>query len=266
LLDSTFKSTQSVQGGRSHKPQNTPTLNSSELLAFKAPVRGKRVMLEKLVPEHAEYLHTIYQNDAFWASYRLNENRSRNVEEIKQRLLEESRYSPAQMRKCEWVVFRLQNGDKTPIGLAGLLDLVDSQKRAEFLIGIVNTENRLHGIGLEATLCVFDFAFNIQRLNKLVSLIYSNNESAQANTIALGFSKEGELRKHFRNSSTGEYSNIIQNGLLLDEFRRSVRLSSLSQRLLGRDVTLAPVLGDAVASTMPEESQFELHAKFEIRY
>lgn len=259
-LDSTFTRTRDAQGSSPRKLQKTSDANSAQLLAARTPIQGKRVVLEKLAPEHAEYLHEIYKNDDFWKSYRINENRSRTLEEIRQRLLEESRYSPAQIRKCEWVVFRVQNANKTPIGLAGILDLIESQNRAEFLIGIVNPKDRLHGIGLEASLCVFDFAFNRQNLHKLVSLIYTDNKSSQLNTISLGFSREGELRKHFRKNSTGVYLNVIQNGLLLEEFRESARLSRFSRRLLGRDIT---ALGSKSPAT--EGAQFELHAKFEVR-
>jgi ribosomal-protein-alanine N-acetyltransferase len=266
LLDSTFKLTRSGLEASSLKTRKTPNSDGLQVEAARRPIQGKRVLLEKFSAEHAEYLHSIYKNDDFWTSYRVNENRTRSIEKVRKSLADESGFSPAQIKKCEWVIFRVNNGNKTPIGLAGLLDLVQGQRRAEFLIGIVNPDDRLHGLGLEASLCVFDFAFNWQKLNKLVSLIYSGNVSSQENTIALGFSKEGELRKHFRKNDSSEYLNINQNGMLQEEVRKNDRLARLSERLLGRDITNATTTENHISNTESDKKSFGLQAKFEIKY
>lgn len=110
------------------------------------------------------------------------------------------------------------------------------------------------GIGVEASLLVFDFAFNQQRLNKLLTYVYGSNLQAQASTLALGFRQEGHLKNHFYLGEKAGFCDVFQNGMLQNEFRENARLKRLSLKLLGRDVTK---LAKAAA-----RNEFNLEASF----
>lgn len=216
---------------------NTSSDSSATLPVCNRPLRGRRLVLERLGKMHAEYLQSTYDDNEFWSKYRFNQNRKLQLSTVRDLLAKEEYCEPAKLGKIEWVISRVRGNAMQPIGFAGLTAYDAAQKRAEFLVGVVKPEDRASGIGLEASMLVFEFAFNIARLNKLVSLIYYDNSDAQENTLALGFSKEGVLREHFRTGADAEFIDIIQNGLLAREFRMNQRLARLSRRLLGRDIT-----------------------------
>ena len=193
--------------------------------------------LERLGPEHVDLLLDSYHNTGFWDVYRRHENRAIQRDELEQRLAFEYGQHPARVGKIEWVIIKNEKGRGVPIGFAGLTAWESSQFRAEFLIGIIDPAEVKTGVGLEASLLVFDFAFNMQRLNKLVSYVYGNNQRAQASTLALGFRQEGHLKQHFYLGPKAGYCDVFQNGMLVSEFRENKRLARLSQKLLGKDIT-----------------------------
>ena len=242
---------------------SSPTVSSNT--SYRA-LCGNRLTLERMGPQHAAYLFDTYRDNAFWAKYRMNQNRNGNLKEIESRLEQESKFSPAQLHKIEWVIFKNSVDGKVPIGLAGLTSFSAEQKRAEFLVGIVDPQERLTGIGLEASLLVFDYAYNVEMLHKLVSLIYGDNTESQSNTIALGFKSEGILRGHIRKAKSDQFVDVYQNGFLVDEFRASTKLSRLSIRLLGRDITFALQPANTIKKTKLSSQDFDLNVKFEVKY
>lgn len=237
-----------------------------QLFAFNAPVPGRRLQLLRLGPEHAEYLQQSFADEAFWSVYRSNQNRRRTTAELRQLLDFESQQSPQALGKIEWVIRpvssdpQLGNG---AIGFAGLTAFDPRQNCAEFLLGIVRPQDRKPGVGLEASLLLFDYAFNRMCLNKLVSYVYADNETAQGNTLALGFKLEDSLQKHFRKQGESAFSDVYLNRMLESEFRGNPRLANLSKRLLHRDITLKTAASGkgGQESTRPGE----LRASFELR-
>ena len=207
-------------------------------LAGTEPLHGRRVKLLPVAPEHAPFLHQCYQDNEFMDLYRLAQSRKETVEQITARLREEQKQMPNQKRRFEWVIFRCNAEDEVGefIGLASVADFQYSFRRGEFLIGILNSQARKMGIGLEASLLVLEFAFNELKLHKFVSFVYRHNQSSQHNTLQLGFRKEGLLRDHLSYQHTG-FIDLYQNALLENEFRTNKRLARLSKRLLGWDVT-----------------------------
>ncbi len=234
--------------------------------AYHKPLQGRRLTLERIEQKHAAYLFDIYKDDEFWVHYRMNQNRSVDLKGIETRLAEEEQYTPAQLGKIEWVIFKKSGDDKIPIGLAGLTNFSAAQRHAEFLVGVVNPAERLSGIGLEASLLVFEYAFNVEKLHKLVSLIYSNNTEAQGNTMSLEFKQEGVLREHFRAGQGQKFIDVYQNGFLVSEFRASKRLSRLSNRIFGRDITVAPVPVKSGNENKSSSQEYDLQVKFDVKY
>jgi RimJ/RimL family protein N-acetyltransferase len=237
-----------------------------QLFEFNEPVTGRNLQLRRLGPEHADYMQQSFADAQFWAAYRSNQNRHLTTVELRQRLDLESQNSPQTLGKIEWVIQRISRspgGENNNIGLAGLTAFDPRQNCAEFLLGIVRSQDRKPGAGLEASLLLFDYAFNRMHLSRLVSHVYADNGEAQRNTLALGFRQEVLLRDHFRKLGESELSDVYRNGMLLSEFRDNKRLATLSQRLLDRDITRK---ADSTRKEDQDSGRLgELQASFEIR-
>ena len=204
------------------------------------PLVGSRLVLERSAPEHAAFLRECYQDAAFMDLYRLAQRRTESEAEIAARLEKEAASMPQQRRFLEWVINRRrEDGSLEPIGIGSLADFQHKHKRAEFLIGMLDRGDRRTGAALEATLLILDFAFNLARLNKVMSLVYSFNEDSQANTLQLGFVQEGLLREHIQDPRYG-FIDLYQNGMIEKDFRENTRLARLSKRMLRRDITERP--------------------------
>ncbi len=231
-------------------------------LALLKPLQGRRVSLVRRAPQYAEFIINCVQNAQFINLYRLSENRQQTAEQLRQRLAEEESLLPQQLHRVEWVILRHEQNAQghlnvRPIGLAAIADYQSNHGRGEFLIGIPEPAEQRMGVGLEASLLVLDYAFNALKLNKLISFVYSHNQNSQANTLQLGFTQEGFLREHIHNAHYG-YVSLYQNGLLITEFRSNQRLSRLSSRLLGYDVTQAPPSFTPASSEQIQQFKAEL--------
>jgi RimJ/RimL family protein N-acetyltransferase len=203
-------------------------------------IPGQRIELVRSAPVHAEQIHTLLQDKAFWRLFRSNQKLDESISSIRQRLEREVKIPLASTSQMEWLIFdRSSKQRDAPIGLATLADFHPTHKKAEFLLGIPDPSDRAAGKSLEAALLLLDFSFNQLRLNKLVSLVYCYNIEAQKNTERLGFQREGLLRAHFWNNHLNSVVDVYQNGLLEQDFRSQKRLSKLSKRLLKRDITRA---------------------------
>ncbi len=199
---------------------------------------GQRVVLEKVEVKHANFLKACYSNDKFMNCYRLAQDRDCSLDQIKDRLRLEESASPQKIKRIEWVIRKLDhNRPSTIIGIAALADYQFTHKRAEFLIGIPSENNRLTGLGLEASLLVLEFAFLRAKLHKLTSFVYSFNTIAQKNTLHLGFHQEGVLKQHYYNHWDEKFIDLYQNALLQSDFFCSKYLQCLSKRILNRDIT-----------------------------
>jgi RimJ/RimL family protein N-acetyltransferase len=204
-------------------------------------LHGKRLVLEMLNASHAEFLAQTYKLDGFMDCYRLAQDRELSLEQIQQRLEREKGYSPQQLRRIEWVIKLLPRHageQEQAIGLASLADYQSAHNRAELLIGINRSEDRISGLAMEATLLVLEFAFQQVKLHKMISFVYAFNKVAQKNTLHLGFVQEALLREHYFNYRTGQFIDLYQNCLLQKNFFANKKLSRWSKRLLGRDITI----------------------------
>jgi RimJ/RimL family protein N-acetyltransferase len=204
---------------------------------LRKPIEGSKVLLICPEEKDSRFLFRCYQDYNFMRLYRSWHTQKHFSEErIKEQLIEEQKLSPLQIKKIEWIVWRKYINTKVPVGLAGLVDYHAVNKQTEFTIGLLD-EYRKSGMGFEASLLIFDFAFNTLDLNKLASIVYWYNKEAQKSTLKLGFTQEGVLRKHHWDEHDRQLIDVYYNGLLQEEFRSSKRLSRASKRLLDRDVT-----------------------------
>jgi ribosomal-protein-alanine N-acetyltransferase len=204
---------------------------------LRKPIEGSKVLLVCPEEKDSHFLFRCYQDYNFMHLYRSwHIQKHFSEKHIKEQLIEEQKLSPLQSRKIEWIVWRKDINTKIPVGLAGLVDYNAVNKQMEFSIGLLD-EHRKSGIGFEASIFIFDFAFNILDLNKLATMVYGHNKEAQKSTLKLGFTQEGVLRQYHWDEHNKQLIDVYYNGLLQEEFRSNKRLSRASKRLLSRDVT-----------------------------
>ena len=207
-------------------------------LVWLTPLEGNKLYLRRYSKEDAAYLRQCYQNTQFMVQYNHYIPRHQRVEELALKLDETYRMHPCQLKSIDWVI--MKKGANQPIGIANLVGIEFTHHRAEFLIGLPNTNDHATGLGLEATLLVLDFAFNKVNLNKLTSIVYEDNTSSQKNALALGFIQESMLRDHIFDPTSGKFISLFGNGMTANDFRNNPRIAKLSNRLLGRNITLKP--------------------------
>ncbi len=198
------------------------------------PIDGKHLYLRRYQPEDAAYLHQCYQNDAFMMQYNQYTPRHQHLDALADQLQLNRTLHPCQSKAVDWIILKKQPHER--VGIANLVEIQFSHRRAEFLVGLPNPQNHTHGIGLEATLLVFDFAFNRIALNKLTAHIYESNAFSRQNALAIGFVHESNLREHILDPDTGYFANVHSYGMTLHDFHSNLRISKLSQRILGRKI------------------------------
>lgn len=227
-------------------------------------LQGNKVVLERSAPKHVAFLQQCYQDSEFMDLYRRVQSRTETEQQIIKRLEKENALPLKSLKKLEWVIFRQEQQDgqliKEPIGLISLADYQPKHQHAEFLIGILPKQYRRTGLALEASLVVFDFAFNILKLNKLVVLVYGYNQDAQDNVLQLGFTQEGLMREQI--CENGQFIDLYMDGLLVGEFRQNRRLSKLSRYLVGKDITLPPPVVRQLSSNELDSIQAALNQNF----
>ncbi|MBX9917038.1 MAG: GNAT family N-acetyltransferase [Nitrosomonas sp.] len=176
-----------------------------------------------------------HQNNDFMTLYNQYIPRHQSVGELAAKLHQTQALHPCQTKSVDWVIFRKNTGQ--PAGIANLVDINLSHRRAEFLIGLPDSEDRTRGIALEATLLVLDYVFNQVKLNKLIAHVYAHNTFSQKNIVALGFTQESYLREHLVDTH-GNLLDVYGNGMTMRDFHSNPRISKLSIRTLGRDITV----------------------------
>ena len=200
------------------------------------PLQGKTLLLRRYQEQDAAYLQTSYQNAIFMAQYNHYIPRHQHIDSLAKQLRQTHSQHPCQLKSVDWII--LDAKSEKPIGIANLVEISLSHRRAEFLIGLPDPKDQRKGLGLEATLLVLDFAFNRVGLNKLTSFVYTDNTFSQKNILALGFVQESYLREQIHEASSGTFLDIYGYGMTAHDYRENNRLFRLSQRVLKRDITL----------------------------
>nr|OEJ75296.1 hypothetical protein BH720_11215 [Desertifilum tharense IPPAS B-1220] len=210
--------------------------------------RGRSLTFRRVLPEDAPLLMAqMYQNREFMRLFRLNDFPN-NEAQLRQQIQQRLQTPPQQLFYLDGVLVHHTHG---VIGLAALADYAPLHRRAEFLIGLFDPAHRFSGYGLEASLMLLDLGFNQYGLNRLYAYTYGYNAIAQQGLKGLGFNCEGVLAQHVFDRERQQFIDLHIHAILLEQFRQSQRLSRLSLRLLGRDITQVP---PAKSGVSPEVS------------
>lgn len=94
-----------------------------------------------------------------------------------------------------------------PVGLIGLLDIDNKNKKAEYYICIGEQDFKGCGIAKKASMMLIDYAFNTIGLKKVFLYTEEENIPAQKLFEKLGFQKEGLIRQ-----------DLIYNGRVVNRY------------------------------------------------
>lgn len=199
------------------------------------PIDGKKLYLRRYQQEDAAYLRECYQNVTFMQQYNQYIQRHQRIDELANQLQQAHELHPCQSKSVDWIIVKKSSEQK--VGIVNLVEIQFAHRRAEFLIGIPDPQNHTQGIGLETTLLVFDFAFNRVALNKLTANVYKENLFAQKNALTIGFLHEGNLHEQIVDLHTKKFHDICCYGITMNSFRSNQKISTITKRFLGRDIT-----------------------------
>ncbi|MDB4984664.1 MAG: hypothetical protein JWM20_843 [Patescibacteria group bacterium] len=85
----------------------------------------------------------------------------------------------------------------------------------------VNKKYWKKGYITEAKIAVNDFAFNMLKLRRLNSTVFTENKASNATQSKMGYKMEGMSRKAQRSKSTGKIHDINIYGLLKEDWKKA---------------------------------------------
>ncbi|WP_069472699.1 GNAT family N-acetyltransferase [Candidatus Marithrix sp. Canyon 246] len=195
--------------------------------------QGNSLEIRQIQPKDASILTEAYKNPEFMSLY--GSNMTPLTEE---QLYERQNYSIEDLGFIEYLIIHKQHG---AIGIATLTEYAAIHKRAQFMIGLFETEHRSIGYGTEATLLVLDLAFNAYGLHKVFAYAYEYNNFSHKNMLKFGFEHEGILKDHHFLIERQQFINLYVDAMTETRFRSYEKISRYSKRLIGRDVTQKPM-------------------------
>lgn len=217
--------------------------------------QGKSLHLRQTEPKDAPILLKAYEDESFIRLYRSNNITPENEQQLAEGLKKRTEIHPAQLGYLEFMIEHKQHG---AIGVAAFGDYAHYHKRAEFLIGLFEEKYHSLGYGTEATLLMIDLAFNVYNFNKVYMYIYGYNEHAKNNAVKFGFKQEGYLESHHYSTREKGFVDLYINGLTVSNFRKHEKIRRFSKRLIGRDITQAPIKINVNEDISPVENEEEM--------
>jgi [ribosomal protein S5]-alanine N-acetyltransferase len=109
--------------------------------------------------------------------------------------------------------------EKKVIGAIDLLHVNKFQGTAE-TGSWINEKYQKKGYITEAKIAANEFAFNILKLRKLFSPVFTTNEASNATQKRMGYKLEGTLKKHSKCLATGEIHDNNMYGLLKEDWKK----------------------------------------------
>lgn len=182
------------------------------------------IRLVRRTPEHFEFVWSIVLDEAFSQKLK-NIPRGLTPKDVLKILTQDATSVIPETRSIQWVIYK---GD-TPIGLSMFVNINFRNRSAEQILGILPQYD--HTFDVSSAYCAsLSWAFNSLGLHKVYGLIYGDNAAAASLQERLGFRREGQFKQEVWNEVTERYDDLVQIGLLQDEFDHTPRLQRLVQR------------------------------------
>ncbi|NRF70351.1 GNAT family N-acetyltransferase [Aquincola sp. S2] len=186
------------------------------------PIGGATLRLP--LSDDLPFVRTAFNDTAFMPRFHRYQ---RGEEPAVREFVERAQRPPRETRRRDWIVVDRAG---RAAGLVSIVDIDFLNRRGELLVGVPDTDYRsgAEALALKASIGAIAFAFDRLQLDKLVSYVYGDNPVAQANTLHLGFTREGLLRSHLADGD--QRIDLHVNGLLRSEFDADARLQRMRRR------------------------------------
>jgi ribosomal-protein-alanine N-acetyltransferase len=196
--------------------------------------QGRSLTLRRTQPSDAPLLfEKMYSRYEFMRLFRLND-RAETVEQVREKLIQRSRSSPAQTGYLECLIIHKTHG---AIGIIAAADYTPLHRKAELLVGIFEKEHRSVSNGIEACILMGDLIFNAYHLHRFYAYSYGYNHAAHTCLVSGGFALEGIMKEHLYDPVSQEYVDMHIFGMVEAQMRQNSSIARLSKRLIGRDIT-----------------------------
>jgi RimJ/RimL family protein N-acetyltransferase len=196
--------------------------------------QGCSLTLKRTTPDDADFLfEKMYSSYEFMRLFRLNDT-AKTVEKVREKLIKRSRLTPAESGYLECLIIHKHHGI---IGIIAAADYSALHKRAELLIGIFEEKHRSIYYGIESCILIGDLIFNAYHLHRFYAYSYGYNHPAHTVLTKTGFQLEGIMKEHLYDPVSQQYVDMHIYGMNETQMRQNPRISRLSKRLVGRDIT-----------------------------
>ncbi|MCB6992357.1 UDP-4-amino-4,6-dideoxy-N-acetyl-beta-L-altrosamine N-acetyltransferase [bacterium 210820-DFI.6.37] len=109
--------------------------------------------------------------------------------------------------------------DGKGIGVLGIVDIDNKNRRCSWIWYIGEEDYRGKGIAKRIQLNLYDYVFDILKLNRLYSHILSFNEHEISNVhLKCGYEVEGKMKEHVYKN--GEYLDVVIMGITANQWRK----------------------------------------------
>jgi len=178
------------------------------------PIRSEGSMLTRRGPGDLAFVRKFWANTSVLNSFHRNAPALPDSDkQLSRILLGEQTALISESRCLHWIV---KDMNEKPWGLISLSEISVLNRRAELLFGML--PKAPFGLSAFAMFSLLDFYFNAMRFNKLTSLIFEDNHPSIKGTLHLGFKIEGRFEKHLYDIKRKEFLNVLQTGLLRDDY------------------------------------------------
>ena len=176
-------------------------------------LEGERVALKQMETREVEKLSELivkWVNDGLVTYYMFTGQQPKNQEQIKQEINK-------QLSEDNDIVFLVLDKETSkPIGYAGLYEINQSSRKAEFRILIGEIDFWGKGLGTEITELLVYYGFDRLNLNRIYLGFTADNQAAKRAYEKSGFQYEGTLKQDiYRNS---QYYDSARMAILRDDY------------------------------------------------
>ena len=175
---------------------------------------GKKVVLNKPQMKDADVLQKWYLDKDFRRVY--DGYSGNSLEMIARDIRDGADMSDPHATRLDFIVSTKRQ--KTPIGVASIMDIDRQNGHARISLGIADSSKRLNWYGIDLMILLCDIVFYQFGFKRVYMNVNDNNQLGLRTALNFGFKPEGQLRNHL--FIGGEYVDQWVVGLLRDEYEK----------------------------------------------
>ncbi|AXG74820.1 N-acetyltransferase [Flavobacterium arcticum] len=176
-------------------------------------ISTKRLKLRIVTPEVYSYVYDNYDNATIKAFFGIKTD----AEVEKER--ENYNKGVTTYNRSFLHFFLLQPDTDTVIGWCGYHTWYTDHNRAEIGYMLFDDSHKKKGYTSEVLPAVLQYGFDVMKLYRIEAMASPNNAASIKLLDKSGFVKEGYLREHYRNKTTGVMEDSVIYSLLKSEYK-----------------------------------------------